>query len=249
MASKPVPRGYYHRVCETSSSGDPDYQTLEELLFISGGKRQNFRASKSRGWNSRWRPLPQRLIPSARKLSGFTHHETLPVSWVRPLTEDEMSPPTLNAVDEGTLSPVSRIAIPTIGSLFMLSEPWSFELYLERRNRAFMDKAFDGIPSFPGFTSKRSGDCPGKTLVFPTGTKLRIDRLYIRKGVFDFDSVTLILAKGNCPTFPKLYGRFWVKLHDINRVVCQWDLSTVRRVDNTDLLTQIAAATESVAQP
>ncbi len=53
----------------------------------------------------------------------------------------------------------------------------------------------------------------------PTGTYLTFDRIYIRRGVSGFDSVTFRTNK-NCPE-PNFRGRrFWAKLDDINNVVC-----------------------------
>jgi hypothetical protein len=53
----------------------------------------------------------------------------------------------------------------------------------------------------------------------PTETYLTFDRIYIRRGVSGFDSVTFRTNK-NCPE-PNFRGRrFWAKLDDINNIVC-----------------------------
>jgi len=63
-----------------------------------------------------------------------------------------------------------------------------------------------------------SGDRAEVTL--PTGTELKVDRIYIKSTYRDFDSITFRI--GVCPTNKKLSkARFWVKLHDANRIVCE----------------------------
>lgn len=65
-------------------------------------------------------------------------------------------------------------------------------------------------------------------MTLPAGTVLSVDRIYIRKGVGDFDSITFLIT--DCPDkrfAPKkargfLPGgcRFWVKLDEANRIEC-----------------------------
>ena len=66
---------------------------------------------------------------------------------------------------------------------------------------------------------------PKSTLVtLEAGSVLRIERIYIRQGAGDFDSVTFRLIDGpNKSLLPKKAGgtagvkcRFWVKLADLN---------------------------------
>lgn len=227
---------------------------IETVYYITGSSAGNLIARCSY-WNNRtassvdqWRTLPGRRIPSARKLSRMAFSEELPVQWVRELTAEELLVgATLNKIDTDALSEQTRIAIPTIGSVFRLAESWSFMLYVEHRNYNFYNLVF-GADSYHSDAcshnrNQHNGNLFGRTCVLPPGTRLKLDRIYIRKGIADYDSVTLLLPKKGCPNNPKLHGRFWVKLHDVNRVVCQWELATLRRVDNTDLLTQVIAAT------
>ncbi len=66
-------------------------------------------------------------------------------------------------------------------------------------------------------------------VTLPAGTVLSIDRIYIRKGVGDFDSVTFFIK--DCPDKSlapkKMKGkfvgssRFWTKLHFANQIDCE----------------------------
>ncbi len=69
-------------------------------------------------------------------------------------------------------------------------------------------------------------------ITLPVGTCLAIDRIYIKKGIPDFDSITFYIE--SCPLAilhpgkgkksggfgGKGRARFWVKLKDANRIVC-----------------------------
>jgi len=106
--------------------------------------------------------------------------------------------------------------IPELGSELKVEKDWTFELYLEHRNS---DVALaDGRNT--SYSWQNELDSYSRTL--PAGTKLEVDRIYVRKGLKEFSSVTLkiiettdqalVKAKGNRNN----YGRFWVKLADFN---------------------------------
>jgi len=145
---------------------------------------------------------------------------------------------------------IHRILIPTVGTVFTLQHPWALVIMGEYRNRKFLDslKAF-GLKNDAG-TFKQEGSSigghthtlKGNETVFPAGTKLKVDRIYIKKGASAFDSITFILKKGDFPGFPKLNGRFWAKLYDVNRIICKFDNSTLKVASKVSLLTQLAAA-------
>lgn len=117
------------------------------------------------------------------------------------------------------------ICIPTIGSVFTLAQPWSFMLYEEHRNNDFGNKIY---PARDWNRYSPRGTEP-QEVHLPEGTKLKVDRIYVRQGGGDFDSVTFRLKKGDRPGDKTIYGRFWVKLGDVNRIVCDWDEDTVKR--------------------
>lgn len=62
-------------------------------------------------------------------------------------------------------------------------------------------------------------------VTIPEGTQLTIDRIYIRKGVSDYDSITFIANKKTCSDERIKKGkgsiRFWVKLDEVNGVFFQ----------------------------
>lgn len=54
-------------------------------------------------------------------------------------------------------------------------------------------------------------------VTLPAGTVLKVDRIYIRKGMKDFSSLTFTAKLANM----KKAARFWVKLRDVNRMVIE----------------------------
>lgn len=64
-------------------------------------------------------------------------------------------------------------------------------------------------------------DKPRVPFVLPTGSLLSIDRIYIRKGVSDYSSITFYLKETTwAPLAKKKKGatRFWAKLRDVNQI-------------------------------
>lgn len=65
-------------------------------------------------------------------------------------------------------------------------------------------------------------------VTLPRGTELKVSRIYIRSTYREFDSITWVI--NNCPLDKKLNkARFWVKLKDANRIVC--DLFPIADLD------------------
>lgn len=94
-----------------------------------------------------------------------------------------------------------KMYIPRLGDQVKLTAEWSFTMYHESRNLEMLRAAgIECIEYWGGFT-------PWK---FPEGTVLKIERIYIRKGARDYDSVTFrLVGKG-------VKGRFWAKLDEVN---------------------------------
>jgi len=119
-----------------------------------------------------------------------------------------------------------KMFIPSIGDKFVLAKDWHFNLWCERRNH----KAFQ----FFGIEIKDYWPIKDKSypMVFPTGTILTVDRIYIRQGKTGYDSVTfradvepkVITAsswwgsKGPKKTMKIRSVRFWAKLSDVNMI-------------------------------
>jgi len=132
-----------------------------------------------------------------------------------------------------------QITIPTIGTVLKLTAPWVFSLYHESRNRDFLKKLGIDYRTTSYFEEKKHTD-----VLVPVETKMVVDRIYIRKGKKDFDSITFRLKKGDFPGNKKIYGRFWAKLGDVNRINCEWEEETIRRDTKIHPLMQLAAEAE-----
>ena len=113
-----------------------------------------------------------------------------------------------------------RLTVPHIGTRLTLTRGWVFVLHTESRNSDFAQRM--------GLKDKdhrwRGVECRAS---LPAGTVLVVDRIYIRQGAADFDSITFRVKKGEHPD-KKIWGRFWVKLGDANRIHCERDMSTVK---------------------
>lgn len=126
-----------------------------------------------------------------------------------------------------------RLFIPPLGTHLRLTAEWAFEIQYEHRNGTFFESdIFDfekpdrlHYPN-PDNTrwSEKFWNC-----TLPAGTVLALDRIYIRKGGEDFDSVTFFIK--DCPDkrfLPKSkkgtfigVPRFWVKLPYANLIECE----------------------------
>lgn len=121
----------------------------------------------------------------------------------------------------------TTIHIPTIGSIITLAQPWEFWLYAEHRNSALW-KLISTQPI------RYSNALPRERVALPPGTILKIDRIYLRKGLAGFDSVSFWASfpKGSAiaPGVPApTAARFWAKLRDVNTIV--GTLSPPDRID------------------
>ena len=144
---------------------------------------------------------------------------------------------------------MSKLHIPRLGTEIVLAEDWTFQLFDEHRNEGLIAAAGIATPSrlltdFWGVSRrereaavqkskwrKADGSMPDDDryyqlchpVTIPAGAVFSIDRIFIRKGAADFDSVTFWLkAKQNPVTIKgrqlKKSVRFWAKLDDVNRI-------------------------------
>ncbi len=107
-----------------------------------------------------------------------------------------------------------NIFIPTIGTQLILNEPWTFTLYDEYRNWDFWTKYIGEVidqrnDHWRSWTTRGNKPTP---ITLPKDTILSVDRIYIRKGNKEYDSVSFRVLKGS----PGPTGRFWVKLEEVN---------------------------------
>lgn len=116
--------------------------------------------------------------------------------------------------------------IPTIGENITLASEWSFVLHEEHRNVEFAKRlGFSDWREYPThgppWGDPTLGPPREAKVALPKGTVLRIDRIYIRKGSEEFDSVTFFCNPSMRGPAAKtsLKGRFWAKLVEVNTIV------------------------------
>ena len=108
-----------------------------------------------------------------------------------------------------------RLFIPSIGTKLRLEAPWTFTLHNEYRNLKFRDAYFNHIGED---IATRASLATNQCTLF-SRIELVVDRIYIKKGLESFNSVTFRVLP--LPGYPTLRGRFWVKLSDANNIVCE----------------------------
>jgi hypothetical protein len=132
-----------------------------------------------------------------------------------------------------------KLFIPTIGVQLKLVAPAVLKIHFEDRNKKLLSQfGINDVGSWSRSVYKADdkliklfGSVQGTdflTVTLPEGSILSIDRIYIRKSVGDYDSITfnLLARKGKeKKSFP--YGRFWVKLDDANSL----DVEVVKTVE------------------
>jgi hypothetical protein len=140
-----------------------------------------------------------------------------------------------------------RLYIPEISDVITLAKDWTFGLYDESRNAGIINGL--DLYNHPEYTWACLHSAPHKPdrrnsiwqATLPQGTKLKVDRIYIRKGISAYSSITFFINE--CPLkelTPKKKGgtfesskkvtspngkhewleryqlRFWAKLADVN---------------------------------
>lgn len=108
-----------------------------------------------------------------------------------------------------------KIYVPELGDVFVLTKEWNFKLYLERRNAEAWEKITGKKLSEDWWTRYSYTASPNvDKVVLPIGTRLTVDRIYIRKGKGDYSSLSF---RGLFPDDKKTF-RFWAKLQDVNTI-------------------------------
>lgn len=137
-----------------------------------------------------------------------------------------------------------NLYIPTIGDEIVLEQDWYFDVHYEERNASlYSHLGYQDIALSFEYWANRKKHVPTLRGMFPAGTTLKIERIYIRKGQEKFDSITFLIpgVKVEVPftkrDYPKVNGkidysqspietidtksrplRFWVKLPDANTI-------------------------------
>jgi hypothetical protein len=121
-----------------------------------------------------------------------------------------------------------RLYIPAVGDELVLARDWNFTLHEEHRNES-LGKGL-GLVTTPRSHRSYYSNWDGSTIPryqvnvtrkhpvsLPTGTVLRVERVYIRAGSSEeFNSLTFRVLDSPNATLKK--ARFWAKLKDVNQM-------------------------------
>lgn len=177
-------------------------------------------------------PSARKIGPeNLKKLIGSTNQE-LRVAVIRYLNDEQerINKRAMKKAEEKApaWSSPREFFIPDIGTKFRLTEDWHFTLWSEYRNSKLLELI--------GLNSNRYWGRNQERLTYPVtiraGAILTVDRIYIRKGVSGYSSLTFNLKKGSkvfyLNTDYDCKGvRFWAKLSDVNKLVGEFDLRTL----------------------
>lgn len=130
--------------------------------------------------------------------------------------------------------------IPEIGTLIRLEEDWTFTLYNERRNDSLMKFYMKRlIPKDDNNISLQNirQNLKNQIVELPKGLVIKIDRIYIRKGLSQYSSISFTIPnpkskkdKKEMPHNLEFGGtKFWAKLHECNGL----NFSTVLKNEET----------------
>ena len=138
------------------------------------------------------------------------------------------------STNQAQVSAAVSLLIPEIGTKMVLAEDWHMNLYNEYRNVGVLElteiitrKNQNRLDLYGGERMKHN------EIVFPKGSMLTVDRIYIRKGASDFSSLTFYIAKGSKiqhagqEYVSSKALRFWAKLRDVNNMKVQFVEETV----------------------
>jgi hypothetical protein len=113
-----------------------------------------------------------------------------------------------------------KMYVPSIGDYVKLTKDWEFPCFAEHRNVEFIRTARPDTELKDNRWGFYDDTNQSFAITLPVGTILRVDRIYIRKGKGEWDSITFVVAKH--PTLPSTgfsgAGRFWAKLIDVNEI-------------------------------
>ena len=122
-----------------------------------------------------------------------------------------------------------QMFIPTIGDTYTLAEDWTFTIGNDHRNVTIITWA--GKLASSSYYPLGAG--PGTSwqplhvtieVTLPKGTLLRVDRIYIRKGKKDYDSLTFYASGPGLKAMHQKQNktlRFFASLADVNKMVVE----------------------------
>jgi len=122
-----------------------------------------------------------------------------------------------------------KLYIPEIGNQLRLTAEWTFGLFNEDRNATLMEKVGDVREVTWGGGNYGSIPC-----TIPVGATLKVDRIYIRKGLSGYSSLSFLWVGERTESriesrwvgqpehgvvkIPRKPIRFWAKLDDVNNI-------------------------------
>ncbi len=134
-----------------------------------------------------------------------------------------------------------KIFIPEIGTDLVLKTDWIFPLFIKDYRNLDLWADLTGLDrkdvrwewsdlldgTIDVFYKSTKISYTVHYITIPKGTKLRVDRIYIRKGKSEYSSVSFLIVESTLPLkntvlpFAKkgsntAQGRFWAKLVDVN---------------------------------
>lgn len=119
-----------------------------------------------------------------------------------------------------------QLFVPTIGSRMRLTEDWTFSVFLEHRN-----KTLEQFESCPKNTDPHNSwwdyKCPKiGEITFPKDTILKLDRIFIRKNMDGFDSMSFFVEETSLKkkVSKSKRVRFWAKLEDCNTIKFEFEM-------------------------
>ena len=124
-----------------------------------------------------------------------------------------------------------RFCVPTLGTKIQLAKDWKFKLFNEYRN----DSLWGIISGKEYVRNWRDEPATPIPVTFPKGTVLSIDRIYVRRGKTDYDSLTFNLISTSHEKLQKKKGRirFWAKLADVNAIECYPIGSPTQKIEDS----------------
>jgi hypothetical protein len=122
-----------------------------------------------------------------------------------------------------------KLFIPTIGTTLRLKKAWTFTLYWEHRNLVAGEKlGLEIIPrdfSSSDWERRYYDKFDDASVTLPRDTVLKVERIYIRNGAGEFDSLTFRVVSSSNENIVDRKGkhgiRFWAKLPDCNLIDCE----------------------------
>jgi len=111
-----------------------------------------------------------------------------------------------------------NIWIPRPGDALRLLKPWTAEILLERRNARALMKMLSLKSEIEVYEICGKKKDQTTSFRFVEGDVLVVDRIYVRQGKPDFDSITFIVKSTKMPDKSVVGARFWVKLRDANKI-------------------------------